>query len=91
MLSRETLKGASLVLFGMVLAACASRMMPTTDARAAGTKVCDYTYITDTGEPEIGSKGRIKYDEDWSSVVNSGWKFVGSSVPGVYMFERCSP
>lgn len=57
-----------------------------------GLKRCDYTYIDDAGEPNIGKRGEIKYDGPWKAVVDGGWVLrsantVGST--GVYVFEKC--
>ncbi len=58
-----------------------------------GTKKCDYTYIEDSGEPNIGKNGEIKYNDSWKAVVESGWVLRTSSSAGstriMYLFEKC--
>ena len=57
-----------------------------------GTK-CDYSYLSDGGFPDIGEDGKIKYDEDWSKMIEDGWELAfpinGDSSPKGYMFKKC--
>jgi hypothetical protein len=58
----------------------------------ATQKKCDYTFIQDSGEPNIGKYGEIKYDENWTKVVEAGWTLKGIAGGGtqtVYLFELC--
>ncbi len=58
-----------------------------------GSKKCDYTFIEDSGEPNIGKNGEIKYNDSWKAVVEGGWVLKTSSPMGstriMYMFEKC--
>jgi hypothetical protein len=79
------------LLLGMALA---TLMFAGQSVKAQGTATrgCDYTYIEDTGQPNLGKNGAIKYDDSWKAVVEGGWSLktasaVGSSVE--YVFEKC--
>jgi hypothetical protein len=51
-------------------------------------QTCDYTYISDRGEPNIGSNGQIRYDEPWKVVHDGGWS-LKATASDLYIFEKC--
>jgi len=60
--------------------------------QAPPARDCDYTFVGDSGEPNIGKDGRVEYSDSWANVLDAGWRLktshaVGST--GVYMFEKC--
>lgn len=77
-----------LVLVGMTIGACAEQLAPTFFAHAAPAHRCDYTYITDSGTPEIGQTGEVTYDDEWQKVLSEGWT-LKATTGVIYVFERC--
>jgi hypothetical protein len=64
-----------LVLAGIAIGACAQQLRPSLLAHA-GTGAdhrCDYTFIRDTNDPNIGEVGNVTYDADWEKVLSAGW------------------
>lgn len=89
MTMRAWMVAGGCALLGVVFGA----MVPTAVAQApASARQCDYTFIEDSGEPNIGKNGEIKYNDSWSAVVQSGWTLKSSSTVGstvMYLFEKC--
>ena len=56
-----------------------------------GTKRCDYTYLRDGSQPNIGTDGEIKYNNSWKTVVEGGWtlRAIGGNAGSIYVFEKC--
>jgi hypothetical protein len=81
-----------LVVAGIAIGACATQAVSTAvhTAHAQGAPRCDYSYITDQGNPEIGKRGAISYDDDWRTMVEGGWR-VRATEGTFYLFERCTP
>ena len=52
---------------------------------------CDYTYVRDGSQPNIGAEGEIKYNNSWKAVVEGGWtlKAIGGNAGSIYLFEKC--
>jgi hypothetical protein len=64
----------------------ASPVAPTAQAK------CDYTLISETGSPNIGKDGLVKYDAHWKAVVEAGWALkvaVATANAKEYIFEKC--
>jgi len=50
---------------------------------------CVWTYIVDTGKPDIGSDGKVELrGENWKKLSEAGWK-VKAMEGAFYLFERC--
>lgn len=87
-------RGFLLVAGGVIAGLTIATLLPqggSVSAQGSSVK-CDYTYIDDAGEPNLGKRGEIKYNEAWQGVLSSGWLLktastVGST--GVYIFEKC--
>ena len=81
-----------LVLAGITIGACATEAVSTAvrTAHAQAGPKCDYSYILDSGSPELGQNGTISYDDDWKAMVAGGWRLKAVHSPG-YFFERCNP
>jgi hypothetical protein len=81
-----------LVLAGITIGACATQAVSTAvhTAQAQGAPRCDYSYILDTGMPELGKRGEVSYDDDWHAMVAGGWRLKTVS-EAVHIFERCAP
>jgi len=61
------------------------------EAMAITGSKCDYTYINDPREPDIGQNGNIEYGEDWGKVLNGGWRLHLVGGKGYsYIFEKCN-
>ncbi len=80
-----TTKSVLLVLLGMAIGACGASLRPALPASATSTKVCDYTHILDLG---VGEDGAIEYNEEWSKVLNDGWRLHSANMRA-YIFEKC--
>ena len=50
--------------------------------------VCEWSYVRDNGEPDIGANGQVQMDEAWTAMSRGGWQLRSGANP-VYVFERC--
>lgn len=77
---------------GLAVAQLAPSNVASVSAQTGGQTKCDYTFIQDGGEPNIGKEGEIKYNEPWTRVLEAGWTLKATSGQGagaLYIFEKC--
>lgn len=77
---------------GLVVAQLAPFNVASVSAQTGRQNKCDYTFIQDGGEPNIGKAGEIKYDESWTKVLEAGWTLkatLGQGAGSLYVFEKC--
>jgi hypothetical protein len=43
---------------------------------------CVWSYITDGGSPELGTRGKVKMDEEWKAMSQGGWRLVAIAAQG---------
>ncbi|MFI5296724.1 MAG: hypothetical protein ACHREM_01390 [Polyangiales bacterium] len=84
-------RNIALVLIGIIVGACVRSVAPGVAVAQTVAHHCDYTYIQDTGGPDIGENGEVTYDRNWGWVVSQGWvlKAVSGPTNANYVFERC--
>lgn len=82
-------KNVILILASSFLGACVATAVPLArTAVAQSAKKCDYTQIMDSGTPEIGEDGAVRYDAAWQTVLDRGFRLSAAN-GGIYIFERC--
>jgi hypothetical protein len=83
-MTRNIYIGALGLVGGLALA----QLAPVGLGHAQDAHHCDYTFIKDADEPNIGSDGDIKYDKSWQKVLNGGWS-LKAATGIIYIFEKC--
>jgi hypothetical protein len=85
-----------LTVIVLVLAILASHLILDAVSKAhAQTKPphhCVWTYINDSGEPNIGEDGAIDFSKgpNWKKLSDEGWELKAVKENN-YIFERCEP
>lgn len=75
------------VILGMAIIA---RIDLLEEVSAQGQVKCDFSFISDNGEPNIGKAGEIRYGDEWKAMVDGGWSLkTTADGDGGYIFERC--
>ncbi len=87
MKKQRLLQSVVLVLVGIGIGACVRQVAPAI-AQSTAHK-CDYTYVSDTVGPEIGTNGDVEYDADWKRVLDAGFTLKLQVADNGYIFERC--
>ena len=72
----KNIKFPILIIFILIIQFCFTNNFFIKNLHAKDTTApkCDYTYIRDAGDPNIGEAGEIEYDKEWKKVVKNGWK-----------------
>ena len=93
-----TVIAAALVLIGFQLtlnniSPAQAASPPSTETKAVPqNKVCTWSYLGDSGSPELGEAGKVKMDDDWTTMSKGGWRLVAvkaGTTDDHYVFERC--
>ena len=83
-------KNVCLVCCGAVLGLAVAQMNVFSEVSAQSQVKCDFIFISDNGEPNIGKAGEIRYGADWQKIVDGGWTLkTTADGDGGYIFERC--
>jgi hypothetical protein len=77
------------LVVGMLLGGGQARLAWADDAASpAATQKCEWSYLQDSGMPDLGREGKVEMGDDWKAMNAEGWRLV--MMNGVlYYFERC--
>ena len=60
-------------------------------AQSKNLRRCLWTYVHDTGRPNVGQDGTVEFNKNgvWKRMSDEGWELKAVNKESDYIFERC--